>query len=500
MGKLYESVKQFLSIETKELSSKVEPDNINTDLTSDQTYYVGSFFDGNIDNELTYTDRENLLKQQSHKIQLYRKVSMEADVSDAIDTIVNEIIFSYDDKQPIQLTVNEENDALKDALNKSFKKIIKLMKIRRTLSIIVKSGYIDGQLISHLAYDKDNTINGIQSIKLLDPCMFYYDQDIKKYKYSESKNLERSHFRRSSAIDQENYQYSIEEIVREDFGLYNNYLILGYLEYAIKPANVLQTLEDLLVPMRFSRSVSRRVFNVDIGNLPNKRGMAVFRGIQQKFKYKKFYNNETGEITNQQHITSMVEDYWFANRSGGKGTTVETLDETGNLGELDDIIYYSKKLYRALKIPSSRSPYNEESSVFDYDSSQVTQSDIDFYMFISRLRIMFTSFIKEILKREIISTKIMSEKEWESKEELIEIRFANENAFIEKMKTSQFMANLEIFATTKEYQGQLFSVNTILKDVFRYSDDDIDEELLKIKNEEKDPKYANFYKNDDDEQ
>ena len=496
---IIESVKGFLVKPPKnQMSSKVDPQNTITDLTNDQTYYVGSFFDES-DTTMSFADRESLLKQQSNKIKAYRKLSMDADVSDAIDSIVNEIIFTIDDKQPIQLTVNEENKALQDALNDSFIKVSKLMGIRRNLYNIVKSGYVDGQLVYHLSYDEKDTKDGIKKINMIDPAMFFYDPEDEKYKYSITKDMENTCFNHHSVINPDDYLYDPEEIVREDFGLYNSNIVLGYLEYAIKPANVLQTLEDLLVPMRFSRSVSRRVFNVDIGDLPIKRGKEVMKEYQNKFKYKKFYNNETGEISNQQHITSMVEDYWFANRSGGKGTTVDTLDETGNLGELDDIIYYSKKLYRALKLPSSRSPYNEEVALFDYDNSSITQEDIEFFMLISRLRIVYTSAFKEILKREVIATGVMSEKEWIDKEDLIEIRFANENSFIEKMKTNQFMAKLEVFATVQEYQGKLFSVETILKDVFRFSDEDIKKEFEKIQKEEKNVLYAKFYQKDEED-
>lgn len=495
---MMESVKTFLSRGNDEkVSSKVEPTNQIKDLTYDQTHYVGSFFDDN-ENEMTYSDRETLLKLQADKIKTYRKLSMEADVSDAIDSIVNEIIFSIDDKQPVQLTVNEENEALKTALEKSFEKVTKLMNVRRNIYAIVKSGYVDGQLVFHTPYKKDIT-KGIESISLIDPVLFMYDTEIQKYKYSEAKDYENNMFNRGTIRNPESYLYDLEEIVREDFGLYNNNMVLGYLEYAIKSANVLQTLEDLLVPMRFSRSVSRRVFNVDIGDIASKRGAEVMKEYQNKFKYKKFYNNETGEIANQQHITSMVEDYWFANRSGGKGTTVDTLDETGNLGELDDIIYYSKKLYRSMKLPSSRSPYSDEIAQFDYDSSQTTQEDVEFYMLVSRLRMVYTTAFKEILKREVVSTKILSEDEWLEKEDIIEIRFANENSFIEKMKTSQFMAKLDVFSTVQEYQGKLFSVQTILRDVFRFSDKEIEDEFKLIQKEEKDPLYANFYKEEEDD-
>ena len=252
--------------------------------------------------------------------------------------------------------------------------------------------------------------------------------------------------------------------------------------------------------MRFSRSISRRVFNVDIGDLPNKRGLEVMNEMQAKFKYKKFYNTESGEVTNQQHITSMVEDYWFANRSGGKGTTVETLDETGNLGELNDILYFYKKLYKSMKIPLSRISIDPDSDhSFNYESTETSKEDMKFFMFISRLRSVYCEALKEILKRECIySGTIKDEKEWESIEDDIDIFFTNDNSFIEKMNLENFIKRVEIFGNLQEYNGKLFPIQKILKDIFRMDDDEIDENFKAIQKEEKDLKYAKFYASEEE--
>lgn len=475
-------------------SSNVEKDNVLVDLSNNDLYpNTVAFFDEAQNGIMGQTKKRDIVHKQKDKITSYRQVAMQTDVTDGIDEIVNEIIFNYDDQIPLQIEIDEENDKLVEAITEKFDKVLKLSNVRRNLFQIVKRGYIDGQIVMHTAYDKKNTKGGIRSIKMIEPCGLYFDAKDNTYKYM---NDDRSYL----AVEKTGEQYSIEEIVREDFGLYDGHLNLSYLEYAIKPANILKTLEDLLVPMRFSRSISRRVFNVDIGDLPAKRGAEVMREYQNKFKYKKFYNNDTGEVSNQQHITSMVEDYWFSNRSGGKGTTVDMLDESGNLGELGDIIYFVKKLYRSMKIPASRINIDPEAdNEFDYESTRVTKEDMRFFMFISRLRQVYSSLFKEMLKREVISTGIMSEQEWDDKEESIEIRFANENTFIEKMKIDNFMTKLGIYAEAQEYQGKLFSVNTILKDVFRFSDEEIEEEFKKIQKEEKDPLYTKFYQVEEDD-
>lgn len=475
-------------------SSKVSPKNTLIDLTSDDQYTnTVAFFDETQGGFFNTAERSDIIQKQSAKINSYRSISMNADVMDGIDEIVNEIIFTYDDKMPLDIEIDEENEKLVEAITEKFEKVMKLMNIKRNAFQIVRRGYIDGQMIVHTAYDQKNTKSGIKSIKLIEPCGLYFDPKSETFKYMKET------IHNAYGVADKETEYSIEEIIREDFGLYDGKINLGYLEYAIKPANMLKTLEDLLIPLRFSRSISRRVFNVDIGDLPAKRGAEVMREYQNKFKYKKFYNNETGEVSNQQHITSMVEDYWFSNRSGGKGTTVDTLDETGNLGEMDDILYFVRKLYRSMKIPSSRINIDPDSDhEFDFESTRTSKDDMKFFMFISRLRQVYSSLFKEILKREVISTGIMTEAEWEEKEDFISIRFVNENKFIEKMKLENFVSKLSIYSEAQEYQGKLFSVETILKDVFRMSEEDIQEEFKKIKKEEKDPLFANFYKEEED--
>jgi len=491
---LNEVVKSFLKqpadVSDKE-SSIVHPANVLIDLSNNDLYpNTGSFFDDNLNSGIFgRNETADILYKQKEKIMKYRQLAMTTDVTEAVDEIVNEIIFSFDDKMPIKIDIENENEKLVKAITDKFDKINKLLNIKRNLFQLVKRSYVDGQIIMHCAYDKSSTKGGLKSIKMIEPVMLYLDGKTNSYKYMNEDKVIGNVFRQNDKLE-----YSIEEIVREDFGLYDGKINLGYLEYAIKPANMLRTLEDLLIPLRFSRSISRRIFNVDIGELPNKRGLEVMNEYQAKFKYKKFYNNETGEVSNQQHITSMVEDYWFANRSGGKGTEVTTLDESGNLGEMGDILYFAKKLYRAMKIPTSRIDINPDGDKdFDWESTRTTKEDLKFFMFISRLRQVYSSLFKEILKREVTSTGIVSEQEWDDLEDTIEISFTNENKFIEKMKLENFTKQLEIYATAKDYQGTLFSVSDILKRIFRFSEEEIEENFKEIQQEEKDPLFAKFY-------
>lgn len=488
---LTESIKKFLSHKKpKNPSSIVNPEKVLNNL-SDDGYIRNDFFDYQDDHRYSILGQytiEDIVKKQAEKIRTYRQVSTYPDVSDAIDTICNEIIFSYDEF-PLKLDVDLDNKKLEEAIHICFDSLIKIGNLDQTLYGIIRSTYVDGQCILHCTYNEKSQKKGIQSIRVIDPVGFYYDDKDKKFKYLDTYNYSIYY---SSNLPNE--EYEPEEIVRTDFGLYDEYICLSYLEQAIKSANMLKSLEDLLIPLRFSRSISRRVFNVDVGNLPNKRATEYMREIQDKFKYKKFYNNDTGEVSNQQHITSMVEDYWFANRSGSKGTTVDTLDETGNLGELDDIIYLAKKLYRALKIPSSRLDIDPDTDhSFNIDATETTQEDIKFMMFISRIRNVYTNLIKELLKRQVISCNVMSEKEWNKFEREIKVSFSNENLFIEKLKLEILKGKIESWEDMKSVGGTIFSFNELMKRVFNLTDDEIDENLKSIEKEKKSGKYDIFY-------
>lgn len=485
MSIITEMIKPFLPREKKpELSSTVEPQNVITDFSSDVYHNTGSFFDAS-SAFMGRSEQVDQVFRQRDRIMKYRQVATIPDVNDGIDEITNEIIFSIGKEPPLKIDINQDNEKLREAIEEKFKEILKKFNIKKNLFNIVKRSYTDGQLKLHLGYDEKKKTIG--SISIIDPCMLSYNPETEEYKYIRDRSV--------IFNNQTDLLYSKEEIVHADFGLYDNGVTLSYLEYAIKPANQLKTLEDLLIPMRFSRSISRRVFNVDIGDLPNKRGLEVMTEMQNKFKYKKFYNTETGEVTNQQHITSMVEDYWFANRSGGKGTVVETLDETGNLGELNDILYFYKKLYKAMKIPFSRISIDPDSDhTFNYESTETSKDDMKFFMFISRIRMIYAEALKEILKRECIySGVIKDEKEWESIEDDIDVYFTNDNTFIEKMHIETFIKKVEVFTNLQEQSGKLFPVQKVLKDIFRMDDEEIEENFKAIEEEKNNPMYAAFY-------
>ena len=497
---LLETVKGFLKPkEIKNPSSEVKRRDTLMDLSDDTAISrFNSFFDVKEDeNNLVETrkyDLQSIIEKQKDYIQKYRLMAMKPEVSGAVDEIINEVIYNYNDPTLMKLQINEENEKIVKAISERWERLMTIGNIQKNGFYIMRNIYIDGQGFMHLTYDEKNMKAGIQGLKLIDPRYLYFNREDKVYQYSQ-----RNGFGTLYAYDRDkDLRYSPEEIVRMDFGLYDNNIVLSYLEYAFKVSNILQTLEDLLIPLRFSRSISRRIFNIDVGDLPTKRAEELMRQYQNKFKYKKFYNNDTGEVSNQQHITSMVEDYWFANRNGSRGTEVTTLNESENLGELDDILYFYKKLYKALNIPSNRIDINIDADKgFNYDDTQTTLEELKFYAFICRLRQCYTEFFKEILRRDVIACGIMSDSDWEERSPDINIVFANENLYIEKMRLDNFTNKVEVFKNMMELFGKAFTVKFIFKKVFNMSDAEVDDMMDAIEKEQKDPKMQNFYEKDE---
>lgn len=493
-------LKKRNATDVNKVSSVVHPNNVLKNLDGEELNSAWFSGDTNLSNFLNANifDKNTIVAEQALKIDLYRRLAFHnSEVKNCVEEIVNEVVGDYQEEDPLFIEYKGDDKSIEKAITDAFNEICSILHIKSTLHDIVEHAYIDGQIILHLTYTGNSPRKGIKSIDIIEPKFLYFDPKENIYRYIQDSG-ESGLYCTATPIDKR-LQFSPEEIARVDFGLYEKNICLSYLEFGIKNANILQNLEDLLVPLRFSRSISRRVFNVDVGNLPPKRVDEVMKQVQNKFKYKKFYNQETGEISNQQHITAMVEDYWFPNRAGGKGTSVEVLDESGNLGELSDITYYVKKLYRSLNVPASRSNLEDIDKVFDYEATSTSKEDIKFFGFITRLRHIYSKLFMEVLKRHVVAKNIMTEKEFGVIEGDLNISFTARNKFIEKMEQSNLRDRMDIFAQIEPQIGKLFSVDFIFKKVIGMTDEDIDAMMKQIEAEEKDKRYAKFYQAKDED-
>lgn len=517
INELFESIKKpFLKQPLEKIDADLPLGRVVQNLSNDHPTRLPIYFDSL--GTLTYSDAQHQSSEQAQKINIYRQCAKIAEVWDGITEIVDEVTYSKDFKEPLKIEINLKNEKIENAVRDSFEKILRLMNIKKYFHQFVRCTYIDGQMNVLLKFD-DKT-GGISQIYLLDPRNLWFDYVEQVYKYIDY--FTNSSFKSSilsnsqlfnyfkynktkpdgarafnNVNDKVEYTFRIEELVHQNFGLYSdNGICLGELEATIKPANQLKTLEDLLIPLRFSRSISRRVFNVDVSELPNSKAESYMNKLIEKFKYNKQYNADTGEVTNNQHITTMIEDYWVGNKSGAKGMQVDVLDETGNLGELGDIMYFYKLLYRSMGIPSNRIFLGEESQqpLFDTNSEAVTNEDIRFFQRITRIRQVYTEFLTQILKRDLISSGKCSEDQFDDEiKDKINIYFSEENQFIDRMNTGLFMKKIDAFASAKDSSAAVLPIKMLYKEIFKFTDDEIEKILKDIQKEAKDPLLKKFY-------
>ena len=420
-------------------------------------------------------------------------------MSDAIDEIINELAFVPDNINCCFLgfTDNVLTDNLKDALQNLFEKSVDILQLNTNIDVLTRRFYIDGQLAIGLGYI-ENTNNKILKATIMNPVGLYFDKDVRKWKYLDVVNA--SGTITKGAVDE--YEYDEEEIIRIDSGLYNDKIILSHLHNVLKIVNQLQTLEDLLIPLRYSRSVSRRIFNVDVGKLPYDEAIAEVERIRQQVRQRRFYDTENGTITNSSSVTSMTEDYYFPHRENSKGTQVDVLDETGNLGETGDLDYFKQKLYNALKVPSARL-MGDSKTIFDFSSTSIEQSEIKFFAFINRLRQRFSPLLIEIMKRIAILEGVLTEAEFNDYSKYFYIGWEKESNFLERQKIDIMKQRLELYSEFKEYQGDIFSKQFLMKEILKLSDEEISQmrkEILEENSnvEEGEDEFGDSLSGDDD--
>ena len=489
--------------EQKTMSSTPDPrrmDSFDLEDRSPLGFFDG-FSDGLADNFNYFGDQSTLdrtLNIQKNWLANYRRIQRIPEVAAAISEIVDEALFSQNGESAFSLEIQADvPKSIENKIREEFEALLIKMNISKNLYYLFEKFYVDGQLVLHVTYNikGKQQIQGIQTIKVLNPANLYFDVKNNKWRYKDvldgtDNNILFSAF--SDTKDRYDQEFDLEEIIRIDSGIYEGRVILSDLHQAVKVANNLQTLEEMLVPMRFSRSVSRRVFNVDVANMNSKKAEEYLRNIQTKFKYKKFYDLESGQISNQQHVASLTEDYWFPNRGGAKGTTVDTIDETGNLGETGDLDYFRKKLYTALKVPLGRLGLDDKAE-FDFTATNVSREELKFFNFISRKRIQFSELFIQLLRRQLISKKIVTDQEFHDLKNDLKIVWISMNKFYEKMQDEQLTQAIAMFRDYEELATKgWISKEFLYKKVLKLTQEEIEEMQKQIKSEKTDELYKNI--------
>jgi hypothetical protein len=426
----------------------------------------------------TYVDLDGTAKNEVELISRYREMAMQPEIESAIDDIVNEAIVKDDDGQVTNIVLDNLNqpEKIKKAIKEEFQNILRILNYNNMASDIFRRSYI---------IDKENPVAGIKELRYIDPRKLRKVRELKKQKDdktgAEVVNVANEYYIYNDKVvtgSSTNYgpvgvRITTDSIISVVSGLMDSRraVVLSYLHKAIKPLNQLRMIEDATVIYRISRAPERRIFYIDVGNLPKLKAEQYLRDIMVKYKNKLVYDANTGEVRDDRKFLSMMEDFWLPRREGGKGTEITTLPGGQNLGELEDVKYFQKKLYNSLSVPISRLESNQGFSIGRV--AEVTRDELKFAKFVDRVRNKFSDIFDQALRVQCVLKGICTNEEWSLFKENIHYDFIKDNNFSE-LKEAELMTNrLQLLGSVDPYTGRYFSQAWIQRNVLRLNDDDI---------------------------
>jgi len=445
-----------------------------------------------------YLDTGIDAKDENVLIKKYREMSMSQEVDLAISDVVNEAVVHEDGKPTVAISLDnvEQSDGIKTKISNEFKNILRLLDFNKTGSDLFKKWYIDAKIYHHIIIDKNKIKNGIQELIPIDALNIQKVKEIKKEKDPVT-NVE------MVADTQEYFVYTpndhaITDVVRVapdsisyvHSGMVDNQkqIIIGYLYKSIKPFNQLRMIEDSLVIYRLARAPERRIFYIDVGNLPKLKAEQYLRSVMDKYKQKVIYNASSGEVEDQKKQMSMLEDFWLPRRDGGRGTEISTLPSGQNLGEIEDIEYFRKKLYQSLSVPISRIEGTEQTAFNLGRASEINRDEIKFTKFIAKLRHRFSHLFTDLLRIQLILKGIINEEDWFEIKDNIDYIWTKDSHFSELKNNEIIRERFEILQTMEEYIGKYVSQEWVRKNVLQQTEEEIKEMQKQIdKEKEEEP-------------
>jgi hypothetical protein len=490
--------------EGKESKSILSPVPPNDEDSSD--FYLSSGFFG------SYVDIEGVYRTEFDLIKRYREMALHPECDSAIEDIVNEAIVSDTNDSPIQIDLDNLNasDGIKKKIRQEFKEILELLDFDKKSHEIYRNWYIDGRLYYHKVIDLKKPEEGIQELRYIDAMKMRY---VRQQKNSEN-NKKLNRLGRINVDDPMEYEFpDIEEyfvynpkmtyptsnpaslggiggmkFTKDSITYCTSGLVdrnkgstLSYLHKAIKSLNQLRMIEDSLVIYRLSRAPERRIFYIDVGNLPKVKAEQYLRDVMMRYRNKQVYDSSTGEIRDDKKFMAMLEDFWLPRREGGRGTEISTLPGGQNLGEITDINYFQKKLYRSLNVPPSR--MDGEGGFNLGKSSEILRDEVKFSKFVSRLRKRFSYMFSDMLKTQLILKNIITPEDWAIMNEHIQYDFLYDNHFAELKDSELLNERLSMVQVAEPYVGKYFSQDYVRRKILRQTDVEIVEEDAKIKKE-----------------
>ena len=437
----------------------------------------------------TYVDLDGTAKNEVELISRYREMAMQPEIEAAIDDIVNEAICQDDDGKNIKLVLDDLQvpEKIKNAIKGEFSTILRLLNYNNLAQDIFRRYYVDGRMYYHIIIDRDKPTEGIKELRYVDPRKLKKVREIKKKKDErtgvEMMNVINEYYifndkvttGSSSNFGPVGVRITTDSIISVVSGLMDSRraVVLSYIHKAIKPLNQLRMIEDATVIYRISRAPERRIFYIDVGNLPKLKAEQYLRDIMVKYKNKLVYDANTGEVRDDRKFLSMMEDFWLPRREGGKGTEISTLPGGQNLGELEDVKYFERKLYKSLNVPISRLEPNQGFSLGRV--SEVTRDELKFSKFVDRLRNKFADVFDQALRAQCVLKGICTAEEWNEFKEHISYDFIKDNNFTELKDAELMRERLTLLGDIDPYTGRYFSQAWIQRNVLRLTDDQIKE-------------------------
>jgi len=433
----------------------------------------------------SYLDMEGTAKNEADLVRRYREISLHPECDQAIEDICNEAIVSSEEKDSVRVTLENIpfGNEVKKRIDEEFLNVLKLMNFSTKGFEIFKRWYVDGRIFYQKIIDRETPKNGITELRYIDPRKIKKVRELKKMRSTVDLSLTNDYeeyfmFNEkgvAGSTSGSGVRIAADTIAFCSSGMVdqNKNMILSYLHKAIKPVNQLRMIEDAVVIYRIARAPERRIFKIDVGNLPKQKAEQYLRDVMARYRNKLVYDANTGEIRDDRSYMNMLEDYWLPTREGGRGTDITTLPGGQNLGEMADIEYFQRKLYRSLNVPVSRL---EPATGFSMGrSTEITRDELKFTKFVQRLRKKFTELFNDFLKTQLVLKGVISIEDWPVIQANIQYDFLQDGHFAELKESEMLKERVALADGLEKYVGKYFSQEYIRKFVFHQSEKEIKE-------------------------
>ena len=448
----------------------------------------------------TYVDLEGSVRNELELITRYREMSNHPECDQAITEIVDEAICHDKDGRVVDIVMDDlkQPETIKKKIREEFDLILKMLNFSNLADDMFRRWYIDGRIYYHVIVNEGNPKEGIKELRYIDPRKIRKVREVQKgrdpktgadiiksiaeyYIYNDRGTTTQSF----TAAANQGLRISPESVINVNSGMMDakNTFVISFLHKAIKPLNQLRMIEDATVIYRISRAPERRVFYIDVGNLPKGKAEQYIRDIMIKYRNKMVYDASTGELRDDRKHLSMLEDFWLPRREGGKGTEITTLPAGQNLGQMDDVMYFQKKLYQSLNVPYSRLEAQQGGLVGLGRSTEVTRDELKFNKFITKIRNKFSKIFDEALEIQLVLKGICTKEEWQEFKDKIYFEYKKDNNFTELRDAELWQNRLQLLGQIDPFVGRYFSQEWVKKNVLQLTDDDIKDMQKQIDSE-----------------